>query len=163
VPDQSFVIRLMRPEDIAACTDVYVAAYQAPPYNGCFDERTARAIATDLLRHFPEACFVAEADGEVVGFILCSSIANMKATVEELAVAPESQGQGIGDALLGHALNWLRRQGFRAVELVAHRKAFAYEFYRRRGFRDSESFRLMSIELRAPGPNSEAGPHGGNQ
>jgi ribosomal protein S18 acetylase RimI-like enzyme len=156
VPDQSSVIRLMRPEDVAACTDVYVAAYQAPPYNGCFDERTARAIVADLLRHFPETCFVAEAEEEIVGFILCSSIAGVKPTVEEFAVAPELQGQGIGDALLTHALNWFRRQGFRAVELVAHCRAPAYEFYLRRGFCDSASFRLMSVDLRAPTTRANA-------
>lgn len=140
-------IRPVLPADVPALAEVYVAAYQAPPYDGCFDLETATAIVRELQERYPESCFAAEVAGQPVGFILCSTLAGLKSVVEEFVVAPELQGQGVGRALFAHALDWLREHGYPAVELVAHRAAPAHQFYCHHGFAESRSFRLMTRTL----------------
>jgi aminoglycoside 6'-N-acetyltransferase I len=135
--------------DVPACSAIYEAAYMAPPYSGCCIEGFAERVLVQVLKAFPDDCFVAERAGEVVGFVLCSTLAGMRTTIEEFAVAPEHQGHGVGDALLARVIEHCREVGVEIVELVANRHAPAYEFYRHRGFREPEDYRLMSLKLEA--------------
>jgi len=148
-------VRLLTAADVPAAARLYHQAY-AHSGEGGWDEVTAAAIITDLLRLFPDQCFAAERDGALHGIILCSSIAGARATVEELAVAPDVQRQGIGSALLDHVVAFYRGRGLPFVELVANRAAPAYAFYRRRGFRENEGYRLLGRELRGPGERPPA-------
>lgn len=147
MPASTVHIRQAEPWDVGPCTSIYVRAYEAPPYDGCFDDETAAAILRQVIAAHPATCFVALEGGQLLGFILCSTLAGMKATIEEFAVDPDRQREGIGKALLDHALRALRQQGFTAAELIAHRRAPAFRFYRGYGFRESGSFALMAIEL----------------
>jgi len=141
------VLRRLEARDLPACVAIYVGAYQAAPYHGCFSAELAERILRELHGQHPETCFVAEQGSKVVGFLLCSTLAGIKAVVEEFAVAPGHQGRGVGGALLEHALAVLKARGYQAVELVALREAPAYEFYKRRGFVESRRFRLLTREL----------------
>ncbi len=141
------IIRLLQPGDLLACVRIYVAAYQAPPYDGCFDEALARAILTEMPRRSPETCFVAEVGETVVGFILCTTLAEVRATIEEFAVDPAWQRRGIGKALLDHVCGLFRREGYATVELVVDRLAPVYRLYDRYGFAESDRYRLMSLDL----------------
>lgn len=137
-------IRNLAVEDIEPCARMYRRAYELPCYGGSWDEPTAVRIIGDLQRLFPEECFVAERDGVLQGFILCSSLAGMRATVEEFAVAPEYQEQGVGSALLEHIHRRYQQQGLTFIELVANRDAPAWAFYRKRGYDESDQYRLMT-------------------
>jgi ribosomal protein S18 acetylase RimI-like enzyme len=145
--DPEPLIRTLQPEDVSVCARIYRLAYEALAMGTTWDEPTAARIIMEMRRRFPEECFVAEWDGAVVGFILCSSLAGLRATIEELAVAPEHQERGLGGHLMDHAINHCRRRGLSFVELVAHRHSPAWRFYRRRGFRESADYRLMTREL----------------
>jgi len=140
-------IRAARETDVTVCVAIYLAAYQAAPYNACWDDATAERIIHEMMRVHPDDCFVAELEGQVVGFVLCSTLAAMRAMIEEFAVAPEYQGQGVGEAMLKHVVGRYRREGFRVLELIANRRAPAWEFYRKRGFREPDDYRLMSLDL----------------
>lgn len=140
-------IRILEPEDVAACARIYVQAYQAPPYDGCFDEDLARAILTEVRQRAPETCFVAEVDETVVGFILCTTLAGVRATIEEFAVDPAHQRRGIGRRLLEHVCSLFRRSHYATVELIVDRLAPVCSLYRRFGFTESDRYRLMSLEL----------------
>ncbi|NPV45995.1 MAG: GNAT family N-acetyltransferase [Armatimonadetes bacterium] len=140
-------IRTLQPEDVTTCARLYVAAYQAPPYDGCFDENLARAILTEMRQRSPETCFVAQVGETVVGFILCSTLAGVRATIEEFAVDPAYQGLGIGRRLLEHVCNLFRQSHYATVELIVDRLAPVHSMYRRFGFTESDRYRLMSLEL----------------
>lgn len=132
---------------MAALVRIYVAAYRAAPYNATWDSATAERIIREMKQRFPEECFVAELEGEVVGFILCASLAGLRAFVEEFAVAPEHQGQGIGDALLRHVIEHYRQRDYPLLELIANWQAPAWDFYLRRGLHESQDYRLMALRL----------------
>ena len=141
------VLRQLRPADLPACVALYVAAYQTPPYEGCFTPELAAKILRELSARWPETCFVAEVEETVAGFLCCSTLAGVKAVVEEFAVNPGYQRQGIGGALFEYALAELKRRGHVAVELIALHGAPAYQFYLRRGFGESRRFRLLTRAL----------------
>lgn len=147
MPVQDVLIRLLEPGDVAACVRLYQEAYQAPPYGHGWDDAAARRIVEDLLRLFPRESFVAERGGKVVGFILCSSLAGLRATIEEFAVAPEYQRHGIGRRLLKHVIQHYRDRQVPFLELVANIDAPAWAFYLGEGFTENKTYRLMSKEL----------------
>jgi aminoglycoside 6'-N-acetyltransferase I len=146
-PAQPPQIRELEERDIAACVRLYCAAYETPPYDHGWDEETAERIIRDVARLFPGDCLVAELEGDVVGFILCSNLAGLRTTIEEFAVAPAFQRRGVGKALFDHAVAAARARGVPFMELVASRQAPAYRFYLREGFRETGEYRLMSKDL----------------
>jgi ribosomal protein S18 acetylase RimI-like enzyme len=144
---EKILIRVLEESDVAACVALYQEAYATPPYHYGWDEDTSARIIRDVSRLFAQECFVAEAAGKVVGFILCSSLAGLRATIEEFAVAPKHQRHGIGRELLEHVIAYYRKRKVPYLELVASNEAPAYRFYQRMGFAEPETYRLMSKEL----------------
>ncbi|OEO31201.1 hypothetical protein VW23_017510 [Devosia insulae DS-56] len=76
-------------------------------------------------------CFVAKAEGEVIGFCLCWT----SSFVKDLVVAAAWQGQGLGATLLTTAMTALRQRGANVVQLkVVTANAGARRLYERMGF-----------------------------
>ena len=72
--------------------------------------RKARHIDDDVAAH-AEGIFVAEAAGEVLGYISTALDREAgKGRIPNLAVAASARGQGIGRALIGHALDYFRKE-----------------------------------------------------
>lgn len=82
----------------------------------------ARAVARSTV-------WVAVEDGAIVGFL-----AVRPGWIDHLYVAPERQGRGIGQRLLGRALKGRRRVRLWTFQVNARSRAF----YRRQGFREVE-------------------------
>ncbi|WP_156342771.1 GNAT family N-acetyltransferase [Devosia sp. A16] len=81
----------------------------------------------------PALCFVAKAEGEVIGFCLCWT----SSFVKDLVVAPEWQGRGLGAALLATAMAALRERGAGEVRLkVVTGNGGARRLYARMGFEE---------------------------
>lgn len=78
--------------------------------------------------------FVAEADGAVVGFVLCELL-DGALHVEQLSVDPAFGRRGIGSALVHRACTEASRRGLANVTLSTFRDVpFNGPFYRRLGF-----------------------------
>lgn len=109
-------IRPMRPEDVVACEALSSHAFleldrrttprggpepqpRPPGRREAWHARTLHLLATD-----PGGCWVAEADGEVVGFAT-SLVRELMWILASYAVRPGLQGQGLGRALLEAALH----------------------------------------------------------
>src|SRR5207244_609363 len=79
--------------------------------------RKAHEVAVDAEVN-PEGVFVAEADGEILGYITTrldrfSGIGR----ISNLAVAPSARGSGLGSALIRHALAYLTDQGMAMAKI----------------------------------------------
>lgn len=84
----------------------------------------------------PALCFVAKAEGKVVGFCLCWT----SSFVKDLVVALEWQGRGLGGALLATAMATLRDRGEAEVRLkVVTGNAGARRLYERIGFAEAST------------------------
>ncbi|MFO0800900.1 MAG: N-acetyltransferase [Gemmataceae bacterium] len=138
------LIRDEAPADRAAVRAVVRAAFS----------RDDEADLVDALRAggFVREAFVAEAGGEVVGYVLFTHLPVVTAggVVETLAlapmaVAPARQRQGVGSDLIGAALDSCRGRGHRAVVVLGHA-----DYYPRFGFTAT-----LAEQLRSP----FSGPH----
>ncbi|MEU6314475.1 GNAT family N-acetyltransferase [Streptomyces sp. NPDC047014] len=81
--------------------------------------------------------FVAVAgDGGIAGFAAVSyAVWNQRLTIEDIEVAPEHRGRGIGRALMGQAVEFARERGAGHLWLeVTNVNAPAIHAYRRMGF-----------------------------
>ncbi|HUO90564.1 MAG TPA: GNAT family N-acetyltransferase [Rhizomicrobium sp.] len=93
---------------------------------------------------------VAEQDGAVVGCFQITFITGLsrrgatRAQVEGVRVAASARGQGIGEAMMHHAIELARRRGCALVQLTSDKsRTRAHDFYARLGFKTShEGFKL---------------------
>jgi ribosomal protein S18 acetylase RimI-like enzyme len=106
------------------------------------------AQTTDYLRRVlaleDSALFVAEWDGQVVGFLLvqCGHVPRTPvhvprqwATIESIVVQEAFRRRGIGEALIQHTHAWAREHGIETVELlVAEFNTAAITWYEKLGY-----------------------------
>ena len=125
------VIQPMREEDLEAVSELAMLA------NPHATKATYRTHVADELRENPDLAFVAVDDGRVVGYVQGDPRGPMT-TLEDLAVAKEYQGKGVGKRLLETELAALKQRGAKLVFAEVHyQNARAIPFYYRHGFRIS--------------------------
>jgi ribosomal-protein-alanine N-acetyltransferase len=96
-----------------------------------------REHVVDELKENPELSFVAVHDDKVVGYVQGDTRGSMT-TLEDLAVAKDYQGKGVGKQLLKIELEALKKKGAQIVFAEVHYKnAKAIPFYYMHGFRIS--------------------------
>lgn len=116
----------------------------------CLPENYTDYFFIDLFKRFPETFIVAEADGEVVGYIMCRielGLSNYgfggiikKGHVVSVAVLPECRRKGIGEALIEEAMSGMRLQGAKQCFLeVRITNTPAVNLYRKLGFEISRT------------------------
>jgi GNAT superfamily N-acetyltransferase len=126
--DKSLLIRLAEDDDdfILALVPRFVD-FTLPPWRRRHE--CIEGIRKDLLRHLEDQpansyLFVAEdADGERVGFIHLQRTADFftgrsNCHISDLAVLPQHEGNGVGQALLVHAEDWAREHHCQLVTLA---------------------------------------------
>lgn len=80
-----------------------------------------------------------------LGFALVTETAKRQAHLAQLAVAPSTQGRGVGRALLAHAASRLRERGFDTLSLMVSRgNESAVALYRSFGFAPVFRFPVFS-------------------
>ena len=137
------LIRLASEEDLAACGMIYADAFHGPPYDEDWAPTKAADMLAELLKKDPKSCWCADEDGEVVGFAFCTTFGKFRALIQEFAVHPRVQKQGVGTDLMRHILAEFQNRGVHSAELVVNRHAPAFEFYRKFGFHMPRNYTLM--------------------
>lgn len=132
-------IRQMRPSDVVAVVRIANQAFLETARLGWLMGRRA----VHRLMEDRECLFVAEAGGEVVGFVV-GGCSGDRATIGWIAVHPDYWGRGIGGMLLGAVEEVARRKGIGVVETGT---PFARSFYEKHGFRCVGVDRCMVLEL----------------
>jgi GNAT superfamily N-acetyltransferase len=111
-------------------------------------DRQRRGLARLLAEPARAAVLVAERRGAVVGMVTAQLVVSTSeggpsAWVEDLVVAEEERGRGIGRRLLDAIEAWARAEGATRLQLLADREnAPALAFYARLGWR---STRLIGL------------------
>ncbi len=123
------VIRPMREDDIEIVSEIAMLA------NPHAEKEKYREHILDELRSNPDFSFVAVGGEKVVGYVQ-GDIRGAMAALEDLAVAKEYQGKGVGTQLLSVELEALKKRGSKIVIAEVHyRNAEAIPFYYKHGFR----------------------------
>jgi GNAT superfamily N-acetyltransferase len=102
--------------------------------------RQKRALRLILARPSVGSILVAEAEGKVVGMVsllasVSTALGGPVAWLEDLVVAPEWRGQGLGRLLVKEALAEARRRAWRRLSLLTDTdNGRAHQLYRDHGF-----------------------------
>jgi ribosomal protein S18 acetylase RimI-like enzyme len=119
------------------CIDQNIERIFGPAGDIHWQERKGRHIDDDVRAH-AAGVFVAEDEGEVVGYVTTRLDRWGKVgQVANFAVRRDRQGQGIGRRLIEHALDYFREQGMllaRIETLVQNDRCM--DFYPKLGFRE---------------------------
>jgi len=139
---QTFKLRKFNPNDLERVT--YINRV-------CLPENYADYFFVDLHRRFPETFFVAEENGEVVGYIMCRIETGLsgffrglikKGHIVSVAVLPPYRRKGIGEALVAKAVENMRfynaKQCFLEVRVT---NTAAVNLYRKLGFQITRTIR----------------------
>lgn len=105
--------------------------------------RTWVQTSIDAVDNSDRACFVAEQDGHVIGFISVEQSSHWSGDVEayigELMVAQAAERQGVGRALVNEAITWGRSQGCDRIALeTGSANTAALAFYQSMTFEADE-------------------------
>jgi GNAT superfamily N-acetyltransferase len=119
-----------------------------------FDTQRTAALLSGLLSQ-PErgACWVADTEGQLRGYLLASFMFSLEhgglmAEIDEVFVTQELRSSGLGSQLLAQAERELARQGLVRLQLqlgVGNERARG--FYERRGFRRRAGYELLDKPL----------------
>jgi len=118
----------------------------------CLPENYSSYFFMDLYERFPETFIVAEVNGEIAGYIMCRIETGLpdfgllgitkRGHVISIAVLPEHQRKGIGEALMEEAM--LRMRLYKAKECYLEVRVSnipAINLYKKLGFETSRTVR----------------------
>jgi putative acetyltransferase len=137
------LIRRELPADVDDVRQIVDAAFTRQPLPGSIPVEVALVDALRATDEWiPALSMVAEVDGKIVGYVVCS-----RAWVDErpvlglgpLAVSPESQRAGVGAALMHAVLDAADVLGESLVVLLGHT-----DYYPRFGFRAASELGIVS-------------------
>ncbi len=101
-----------------------------------------------LIEEEPDGCFVAEADGEIVGTVTSTRYGSTLAWIGMMLVDERFRQRGIATQLMSTCLEYLRKQRVRCIKLDA--TPAGQSMYERLGFRAEWSFHRWAREAVNP-------------
>ena len=136
-------VRPARAEDARGIAKVHVETWRAT-YPGVMPQKLLDELSVDerearwrsMMGRGESATFVAEADGDVVGFVSVgrSWTEPQAGELYAIYVVPRAQGTGAGLALMETAVEWLSERFDEAILWVATENPPARRFYERYGW-----------------------------
>lgn len=111
--NESIQIRIMTIADYDALYDLWLHI----PGMGLNTTDDSREGIAQYLKRNPTTCFVAEADGKLIGVIMAGHDGR-RGFIYHTAVLPEHRKQGIAMALVDHAMQALEAEGIHKTALV---------------------------------------------
>ncbi len=138
-------IRKLKKEDSEAVDQIY-AAITRKPVSADF-----KRVVADHADREDSACFVAEIDGKVVGFMISYILTagfgmTQSAWIPTLGVSPDQMGQGIGAALAQEIFSFYRSRGIENVYTsVRWDSTDMLSFFKTLGFDRSNFINLRKV------------------
>jgi ribosomal protein S18 acetylase RimI-like enzyme len=129
-------IREMTKEDFPKIVGIFKDAFNALGEE--WTDETATGHVTE--NFFEEAAWIAESEGEIVGFLMAALAVREKGTelfIDNVVVSPKWQGQGIGKLLWQQAEAYVSKTGLVGIRLLANRSFASYGWYEEMGFEKS--------------------------
>lgn len=143
------MIREMKYEDLKQCGEIYAEAFPIEHWGIDWTPDNAREYLTDFFEQKRFVGYVYEEDQNVIGCIFAlTKISGSKKEIyiNEMAVLPKRQGQGIGKQLLKAVLEYSKKMGLAGVVLYTSEYAPAFKFYENNGFKLSQGTICMYID-----------------
>jgi len=143
-------IEAATPDDIPVLCDLLALLFAQE--HEFVPDRAAQTRGLKAILDNPEvgAIFIAREDGREIGMVnllfnISTALGARVAVLEDLVVATEARGAGVGKALLAHAIAFARAVGCRRITLLTdHDNTRAQQLYRAYGF---EASRMIPMRL----------------
>ena len=139
----AMIYRVMTIDDYDAVYDLWINT----PGMGLNTTDDSREGIDRFLKRNPATCFVAEDEGRIIGVIL-SGNDGRRGYIYHTAVLPQYRRQGVGKALVEHAMSALEKEGINKTALVIFGKnETGNAFWEHTGFtkRDDLNYRNKNI------------------
>ena len=128
----------MKPDDIAQCGMIYAKAFPIEHWGIDWTAENAAEYLQDFFEQKRFVGYVYEENDKLSGFIfaLCKiSGSKEEIYINEMAVLPERQGNGIGKQLLNAIKDYSKDKGLAGIVLYTSKYAPAAKFYEKNGFK----------------------------
>lgn len=142
------MIRAIEFEDLSKCGSIYAKAFPIEYWGIDWNGENATAYLKDFYEQKKFVGYVCEENGEILGCVFAlRKISGSKEEIyiNEMAVLPERQGQGIGKKLLNAIKEYSDENGLAGVVLYTSEYAPASKFYEKNGFKLSEGTICMYL------------------
>ena len=159
-PDPHVQVRRAGPRDVPALAplfDAYRQFYEMPP-----DPEASGRFLTERLEHHESVIFLAEEDGQAVGFmqlypIFSSTSLGRVYILNDLFVPPSVRRKGVGGLLLETAREWSDRHGILYLVLETAVDNPAQNLYEAHGWRRDFEFLHYELPVRQPPDGGTSG------
>lgn len=138
-------IDIMQQADLALVIPIYIDYYNRHE-GGCWTEATAMRRIQQVMHMDDAYCLIMKDDtGAACGFVMgyfkqYDDIVGY--TLEEILIAAEHQGKGLGSILLAELERRVKVKGASCVELQAVKDDMHERYYGKAGFKDAKNFVL---------------------
>ena len=146
---KELIIRPCAIEHVKRYGEIYAAAFSGEPWFDNWKSENAEIHVREILESEQSYGLEYIRNGEICGFILGSSMLfsyGRTFEINDLAVDPKYQGEGIGTALLERFLSDLKEQGYAGIHMITATDGYLPEFYEKYGFRKVTQVMLMGLE-----------------
>lgn len=135
---------------------IFVPKGAAAPPKSIIETPELQVYIADFGTGRDDLCFVAEADGQVVGAVWCRIMPDYGHIDDQtpslaISVLEGYRGKGVGTALLRHMLHALAKRGCARVSLSVQKANAACRLYQRAGFSiydENEEEYIMVTDLK---------------
>ena len=130
--------------------EIYAEAFSGEPWNDPWKPEDAVVHVRELMESRQSYGLEYVVNGEVVGFILGTSMLfhyGRTFEINDLAVDPAYQKRGIGTKLLERCLDDVKAQGMVGVHLITSCDGILPAFYEKNGFKKETEVILIGRDL----------------
>jgi len=129
IPQAPVTIRHYHPSDLPVLRQITIDSFGSVALDQMMEDRLGvwndRDWRTRKAGHIdddctanPAGCFVAERDGEILGYITTRlDLPNQVGRIPNLAVVENARGLGLGRRLIHHALDYFRECGMKVAKI----------------------------------------------
>ena len=145
-----YIIKCCLPEHVEEYGKIYAKAFSGEPWNDCWKIEDAILHVSEILESEQSYGWECLSDGNVVGFILGSTMLfhyGRVFEINDLAVLPDYQRNGIATKLLKHCISEMKERGIKGINLITANEGALPEFYGRYGFEREEEVILMGMKI----------------
>lgn len=140
-------IRKIQKEDLPVCAKILRDAYGQAPYNEVFhDTNSEKYIKGKYDNCYQNSFVVTDENNNIIAFIFLTISVwsnGPQAIVEEIAVDPRFQNQGIGKELMQYIHEYLNSLDIKSIMLWAKKDDRLLSFYKNQGYFSADDFVVM--------------------
>ncbi|MBL7774937.1 MAG: GNAT family N-acetyltransferase [Saprospiraceae bacterium] len=147
MPTPLTIQRIESPDQLPACAQVLVDAYNSEPWN---DAWTPEKALEKLQCFYQSPKFLGWMAYDEGDQLLGATVGNIEPYfsgdyfyLKEMFIAPKAQRQGVGSALFGAVKSHLDSEGIDMMILFTSNQGFPFDFWQRTGFQEMEGMRML--------------------